>query len=52
MRYLSIALTSLLLSNLALAQNVAPPVATPKPGQILVSGTVPDEASKQSALSK
>ncbi|SFC32731.1 OmpA family protein [Collimonas sp. OK412] len=52
MRYLSIALTSLFVSNLALAQNVAPPVATPKPGQILVSGTVPDEASKQSALSK
>ncbi|MFC5473602.1 OmpA family protein [Paraherbaspirillum soli] len=52
MRYLSIALTSLLASHLAIAQNVAPPVSTPKPGQILVSGTVPDEASKQSALSK
>ncbi|MDY7579041.1 OmpA family protein [Herbaspirillum sp. RTI4] len=37
---------------LSVAQNIAPPVAMPKPGQVLISGTVPDEASKQNALSK
>jgi OOP family OmpA-OmpF porin len=39
-------------SNLANAQQSAPPVTTPKPGQILVSGTVPDEASKAGILAK
>ncbi|MCO4857219.1 OmpA family protein [Herbaspirillum sp. WGmk3] len=34
------------------AQNVAPPVATPAPGQVLVTGTVPDEASKAAALAR
>lgn len=36
----------------ASAQNVAPPVATPAPGQVLVTGTVPDEASKAAALAR
>jgi OOP family OmpA-OmpF porin len=36
----------------AFAQQMAPPVATPKPGQILVSGTVPDEASKANILAR
>ncbi|MET2987110.1 OmpA family protein [Herbaspirillum seropedicae] len=34
------------------AQNLAPPVATPAPGQVLVTGTVPDEASKAAALTR
>lgn len=58
MRYLYIVL--LFLSNVALAQQpqqplgqqVAPAVATPKPGQILVSGTVPDETSKAGILAR
>ena len=58
MRYLYIVL--LLLSNVALAQQptqplgqqAAPAVATPKPGQILVSGTVPDETSKADILAR
>ncbi|MES2049055.1 MAG: OmpA family protein [Pseudomonadota bacterium] len=36
----------------ALAQQIAPPITTPKPGQILVSGTVPDEASKANILAR
>jgi len=36
----------------AFAQNAAPPVATPAPGQVLVTGTVPDEASKAAALAR
>jgi len=40
------------LANVALAQNAAPPVATPAPGQVLVTGTVPDEASKAAALAR
>lgn len=32
------------------AQTVAPPVVTPNPGQVLVTGTVPDEATKASVL--
>jgi OOP family OmpA-OmpF porin len=36
----------------AFAQQIAPPIATPRPGQILVSGTVPDEASKANILTR
>ncbi len=36
----------------AQAQTAIPPTATPQPGQVLVSGTVPDEASKASVLAK
>ncbi|CDG83178.1 OmpA family protein [Janthinobacterium agaricidamnosum] len=36
----------------AQAQSSIPPTATPQPGQVLVSGTVPDEASKASVLAK
>lgn len=43
----------LLFSSLnTLAQQTAPPTVTPKPGQILVSGTVPDEASKATILAR
>ena len=34
----------------ARGQNLAAPAATPQPGQVLVSGTVPDEASKAAVL--
>lgn len=36
----------------AAAQDVAPAVSTPSPGQVLVSGTVPDEASKAAILAR
>jgi OmpA-OmpF porin, OOP family len=39
-------------SGAAAAQNVAPALATPEPGQVTVSGTVPDEASKAAVLAK
>jgi OOP family OmpA-OmpF porin len=54
MRCLNIVLffACLALSVSAFAQTMAPPVATPKPGQILVSGTVPDEASKAGILTR
>ncbi|MCU6432920.1 OmpA family protein [Undibacterium sp. Jales W-56] len=42
----------LVVSKLVWSQNVAPPVASPAPGQVLASGTVPDEASKASVLAK
>ena len=42
----------LFLSFKVFAQQIAPPVATPKPGQVLVSGTVPDEASKATILAR
>ncbi|WP_317205437.1 OmpA family protein [Janthinobacterium sp.] len=49
--------TALLLSlclaaSAAPAQTTVPPTATPQPGQVLVSGTVPDEASKASVLAR
>ena len=34
------------------AQNTAPAPATPQPGQVLASGTVPDEATKAAVLAK
>lgn len=34
------------------AQNAAPAAATPQPGQVLASGTVPDEASKAAVLAR
>jgi OOP family OmpA-OmpF porin len=44
---------SLLCASLPVAaQTVAPPVATPNPGQVLVTGTVPDEATKAGVLAK
>ncbi len=50
----SLALSSLYACSLgAVAQNVAPAaLATPEPGQVTVSGTVPDEASKAAVLAK
>ncbi len=47
-----IAFSFLLSSSAVFAQNVAPAITDPKPGQILVTGTVPDEASKASVLTK
>lgn len=41
-----------LVSNFAMAESVTPAIATPEPGQILVSGTVPDEASKAGILTR
>ena len=53
MHYLWLVLSFLIvLFNPAIAQQVAPPIATPKPGQILVSGTVPDEGSKAGILAR
>lgn len=43
---------ALLITGWGHAQNIAPPVATPAPGQVLVTGTVPDEASKSAALAR
>ncbi|MEO5794773.1 MAG: OmpA family protein [Rhodoferax sp.] len=39
-------------SSLGWAQNVAPPAVTPNPGQVLITGTVPDEATKASVLAR
>jgi OOP family OmpA-OmpF porin len=36
----------------AAAQNIAPAPAAPQPGQVLASGTVPDEATKAAFLAK
>ena len=53
MRYLNFIHFILLFSSFnVFAQQIAPPVATPKPGQVLVSGTVPDEASKATILAR
>ena len=49
------ALASLLataLAGTAAAQNTAPAPAAPQPGQVLASGTVPDEATKAAILAK
>lgn len=40
------------LSSTILAQAAVPLIATPRPGQVLVSGTVPDEASKAGILAR
>ncbi|MFZ6674178.1 OmpA family protein [Undibacterium sp. Xuan67W] len=42
----------LLTSKFAWSQNTVPPMISPAPGQVLASGTVPDEASKASVLAK
>lgn len=41
-----------IVSSQSWGQNSAPPLATPKPGQILVTGTVPDETSKAGVLAR
>jgi len=46
------ALFTLALAATAAAQNTAPAPAAPQPGQVLASGTVPDEATKASVLAK
>ncbi len=52
MRYIWIALIPLLAANQAWAQNYTPETATPNPGQVVVNGTVPDEASKIGVLTR
>lgn len=52
MRIRSLLTCALLFTSGVMAQNAAPPVATPAPGQILISGTVPDEATKAAILTK
>lgn len=45
-------LVFLMLCTPALSQHAAPPISTPAPGQVLVSGTVPDEAGKAAILAR
>lgn len=45
-------LCTLFLAASANAQDIAPPVASAAPGQITISGTVPDEATKAGVLAK
>jgi OOP family OmpA-OmpF porin len=49
---LAVAVALTLTSAASVAQNMAPAVATPQPGQVLASGTVPDEASKAAVLTR
>lgn len=44
--------SAFLISSPCLGQNVTPPTTNPGPGQIVVTGTVPDEASKAAALAR
>ena len=46
------ALLATALAGTAAAQNTAPAPAAPQPGQVLASGTVPDEATKAAVLAK
>ena len=46
------ALLATALAGTAAAQNTAPAPAAPQPGQVLASGTVPDEATKAAILAK
>ena len=46
------ALLAMALAGTAAAQNTAPAPAAPQPGQVLASGTVPDEATKAAVLAK
>jgi OOP family OmpA-OmpF porin len=46
------ALLATALAGTAAAQNAAPAPAAPQPGQVLASGTVPDEATKAAILAK
>jgi OOP family OmpA-OmpF porin len=46
------ALLATALAGAAAAQNTAPAPAAPQPGQVLASGTVPDEATKAAILAK
>jgi OOP family OmpA-OmpF porin len=50
MRYIPLLL--LLAATAVQAQVSAPPLAAPQPGQVLASGTVPDEGSKAALLAK
>jgi OmpA-OmpF porin, OOP family len=52
MRAILLPIMPLLLAAAVPAAAQVPPPATPKPGQVLVSGTVPDEASKAAMLAR
>lgn len=52
MRLLWTPLLFVLICGQAASRDVAPSVSTPLPGQVLVSGTVPDEASKAAILAR
>lgn len=41
-----------IVSSQGWAQNAAPPLKTPQPGQVLVTGTVPDETTKAGVLTR
>ena len=46
------AVLAMALAGTAAAQNTAPAPTAPQPGQVLASGTVPDEATKAAVLAK
>lgn len=50
-RYFCVCFLLLMAVNVRAQQSV-PAIATPKPGQVLISGTVPDEASKAAILAR
>jgi len=50
--FFPVLLAGLFGAGAACAQNAAPAPAAPQPGQVLASGTVPDEATKASVLAK
>lgn len=52
MRWHYLWISLLMISSQGWAQNLAPALITPKPGQVLVTGTVPDEGSKAAILTR
>lgn len=52
MRLLPLLFIALCCAGAAAAQNIAPAPAAPQPGQVLVSGTVPDDATKAAVLAR
>jgi OOP family OmpA-OmpF porin len=52
MRLFPFLFIALCCAGAAAAQNIAPAPAAPQPGQVLVSGTVPDEATKAAVLAR
>ena len=52
MRFIRTALLLTLAAGAASAQTAVPAAATPQPGQVLASGTVPDETTKAGVLAR
>jgi OOP family OmpA-OmpF porin len=52
MRLFPLLFIALCCAGAASAQNIAPAPAAPQPGQVLVSGTVPDDATKAAVLAR